>query len=62
MKTLVSVFALVMALAFTGPAVAGTGGNGSPPTMKSSCEKAKMKWDDKAQRCCASMSASGHCM
>ena len=47
MKTLVSIFALAMALAFTAPAVAGTGGTGGAPTMKSSCEKAKMKWDDK---------------
>ena len=43
MKTVVSVSALVMALAFTAPAVAGTGGNGAPPTMKSSCEKAKIE-------------------
>ena len=41
MKTLVSVFALVMALAFTGPAVASTGGNGSPPTMKSRLREGK---------------------
>ena len=47
MKTLVSIFALSMALAFTAPAVAGTGQNSAPPTMKSTCEKAKMKWDEK---------------
>ena len=62
MKALISIFALAVALAFTAPAVAGTGGNGAPPTMKSSCEKAKMKWDDKAHKCCAAMTASGHCM
>ena len=62
MKTLVSIFALAIALAFTAPAVAGTGGTGGAPTMKSSCEKAKMKWDDKAKKCCAAMTASGHCM
>ena len=62
MKTLVSIFALAMALAFTAPAVAGTGGTGGAPTMKSSCEKAKMKWDDKNQKCCASQTAGGRCM
>ena len=62
MKTLVSIFALAMALAFTVPAVAGTGPNSAPPTMKSTCEKAKMKWDDKAKKCCAATTAAGHCM
>ena len=62
MKTLVSIFALAIALAFTAPAVAGTGPNSAPPTMKASCDKAKMKWDNKAQKCCSDMTASGHCM
>ena len=62
MNTLVSIFALAIALAFTAPAVAGTGPNSAPPTMKSSCDKAKMKWDNKAQKCCAATTSSGRCM
>ena len=62
MKTLVSIFALSMALAFATPAAAGTGPNSAPPTMKSSCEKAKMKWDDTAHKCCAATTSSGKCM
>ena len=62
MKTLVSIFALAMALAFTAPAVAGTGAASGSPSSQKACEKAKMKWDDKAKKCCAAMTASGHCM
>ncbi len=36
------VVALGLAFAFTAPAVATTGPNPAPPTMKSTCEKAKM--------------------
>ena len=46
MKKYVSVLvALGLAVAIATPAVAGTGGNGAAPTMKT-CAKAKMKWDD----------------
>jgi hypothetical protein len=62
MKKYVSVLvALGLAVAFATPVSAGAGGNGNPPTMKSACDKAKMKWD-KTQKCCSDMTASGHCM
>jgi hypothetical protein len=61
-KLLPMIVALGLAVAFTAPAVAGTGPNTAPPTMKSTCEKAKMHWDDKAKRCCASATSTGHCM
>jgi hypothetical protein len=63
MKKYVSVLvALGLAVAIATPAVAGTGGNGAAPTMKSTCAKAKMKWDDHSHKCCSDMTASGHCM
>jgi hypothetical protein len=48
MKTLVSTFALALALAFTGPAFAGDVTKG---TDKASCDKAGGVWDDTAKKC-----------
>lgn len=46
MKTLVSLIALGLAVAFAAPAFAG--GN---PTTKADCEKAGMHWDAKTNTC-----------
>lgn len=48
MKTLVSAFALVLALAFTGPAFAG---DVTKATDKASCDKAGSIWDATANVC-----------
>jgi hypothetical protein len=54
MKALVSTFALVLALAFTGPAFAGAG-DVTKATDKASCDKAGGVWDDTAKKCSAKM-------
>jgi hypothetical protein len=54
MKALVSAFALVLALAFTGPAFAGAG-DVTKATDKASCDKAGGVWDDTAKKCSAKM-------
>jgi hypothetical protein len=48
MKTLVSAFALALALAFMGPAFAG---DVTKATDKASCDKAGGTWDDAAKKC-----------
>jgi hypothetical protein len=50
MKTLVSVMALALAVAFTAPAFAA-GGIGNQPLTKSDCKKAGLKWSDQANVC-----------
>jgi hypothetical protein len=52
MKALISVFALALALAFTGPAFAG---DVTKATDKASCDKAGGVWDDTAKKCSAKM-------
>ena len=52
MKTLVSTFALALALAMTGPAFAG---DVTKATDKASCDKAGGVWDDTAKKCSAKM-------
>jgi hypothetical protein len=47
MKTLVSMLALGLAVAFTAPAFAAE----KAPTTKSACEKAHMTWDATAKKC-----------
>jgi hypothetical protein len=54
MKTLVSMFALALALAFTGPAFAGAG-DVTKATDKASCDKAGGVWDDTAKKCSGKM-------
>jgi hypothetical protein len=53
---------LGLAVAFTPPAAAGAGLNTAPPTTKSTCEKAKMYWNDQQQRCCTTSTIKGRCM
>ena len=48
MKTLVSMVALILALAVTGPAFAG---DVTKATDKASCDKAGGTWDDTAKKC-----------
>jgi hypothetical protein len=48
MKTIVSVIALALAVAFIGPAFAGPG---STITNKEDCEKAGKVWDDAGKKC-----------
>jgi hypothetical protein len=48
MKALVSMFALALALAFTGPAFAG---DVTKATDKASCDNAGGVWDDTAKKC-----------
>jgi hypothetical protein len=48
MKTLVSTFALALALAFTGPAFAG---DVTKATDKASCDKAGGMWDASVNKC-----------
>jgi hypothetical protein len=48
MKTLVSAFALTLALAFAGPAFAG---DVTKATDKASCDKAGGAWDDSMKIC-----------
>jgi hypothetical protein len=52
MKTIVSMFALALALAFTGPAFAG---DVTKATDKASCDKAGGVWDDAAKKCSEKM-------
>jgi hypothetical protein len=49
MKTLVSVLALSLIVAFSAPAFAGT------PKTQAACEKAGMKWDATAKKCSKGM-------
>jgi hypothetical protein len=49
MKTLVSILALGLVVAFTAPAFAGT------PKTQAACEKAGMKWDATAKKCSKGM-------
>ena len=48
MKTLVSMVALILALAVTGPSFAG---DVTKATDKASCDKAGGTWDDTAKKC-----------
>jgi hypothetical protein len=48
MKTLLSAVTLALALAFTGPALAG---DTSKATDKASCDKAGGVWDDSMKVC-----------
>ena len=52
LKTLVSTFALALALAFTGPAFAG---DVTKATDKASCDKAGGMWDETAKKCSEKM-------
>ena len=52
MKTVISGFALALALAFTGPALAG---DVTKATDKASCDKAGGVWDDTAKKCSEKM-------
>ena len=52
MKTLISTFALALALAFTGPAFAG---DVTKATTKADCDKAGGKWDDSMKKCAEKM-------
>jgi hypothetical protein len=52
MKTLVSMFALAVALAFAGPAFAG---DVTKATDKASCDKAGGVWDATAKKCSEKM-------
>ena len=52
MKTLVSTFALALALAFTGPAFAG---DETKATDKASCDKADGMWDAANKKCSKKM-------
>ena len=61
-KFLPIVLTLGLAVSLAAPAVAGTGPNTAPPTMQRTCEKAKMKWDAKNNKCCSSQTAAGRCM
>jgi hypothetical protein len=49
MKTLVSVLALSLIVAFSAPAFAGT------PKTQAACEKAGMHWDTAAKKCSKGM-------
>jgi hypothetical protein len=48
MKSIVSILAMLIAIAFTAPAFAGPG---STPTNKEDCEKAGKVWDDAGKKC-----------
>ena len=48
MKTLVSIFALTLALAFTGPAFAG---DVTAAKTQADCQKAGGVWDDATNTC-----------
>ena len=48
MKALVSIFALALALAFTGPALAG---DVTAAKNQADCDKAGGTWDDTAKLC-----------
>jgi hypothetical protein len=48
MKSLISIVAVVIAIAFTAPAFAGPG---STITNKEDCEKAGKVWDDANKKC-----------
>jgi len=50
MKTLISTFALALALAFTGPAFAG---DVTTAKNQADCEKAGGMWDAQANKCSA---------
>jgi hypothetical protein len=50
MKTFISIFALTLALAFTGPAFAG---DVTTATTKAACHKAGGMWDAKTSTCSA---------
>ena len=52
MKTLISTFALALALAFTGPAFAG---DVTKATDKASCDKAGGMWDATGKKCSPKM-------
>jgi hypothetical protein len=52
MKTLVSMFALALALAFTGPAFAG---DVTKATDKASCDKAGGRWCPTCKKCSEKM-------
>ena len=51
MKTLVSIFAVALALAFTGPAFAA--GDVTAAKTKADCHKAGGMWDAKTSACSA---------
>jgi hypothetical protein len=52
MKTLISTFALALALAFTGPAFAG---DVTKATTKADCDKAGGEWDASMKKCSEKM-------
>ena len=52
MKSITSMIALALALAFTGPAFAG---DVTKATDKASCDKARGIWDDTAKKCSEKM-------
>ena len=52
MKTVISSLVLAVALAFTGPALAG---DVTKATDKASCDKAGGVWDDSAKKCTEKM-------
>jgi hypothetical protein len=52
MKTLISMFVVALALAFTGPAFAG---DVTKATTKADCDKAGGVWDDAAKKCSEKM-------
>ena len=47
MRSLVSIIALALAVAFAAPAFAGP----AAPTTKADCEKSGMKWNATANKC-----------
>ncbi len=53
MKALISMVAIALALAVTGPAFAGE--DVTKATDKASCDKAGGVWDDAAKKCAAKM-------
>ena len=53
MKALISMVAITLALAVTGPAFAGE--DVTKATDKASCDKAGGVWDDAAKKCAAKM-------
>jgi hypothetical protein len=52
MKSIASMIALAVALAFSGPAFAG---DVTKATTKADCDKAGGKWDDTAKKCSEKM-------
>jgi hypothetical protein len=49
MKSLASIIALALAVAFTGPAFAG--GGAAAPQTKAECQQAGGMWDEQTSKC-----------